>query len=1026
MFPEKTFFLKSNFSYFRFTIFLVFILLIISFSHAQEKKWIPKDSITIKKAIRLIEKNEGYNFFFNSKIIDPKKKVLLSNQVDIDTLVFQLISGSMLRYQIREKTIILFSSAEQNTASKRENIIANKSTKIRFRIVDIYTGKPLSGAVVSNPEKNIEEISGFDGMASIDYHQRIIENIFEINYLGYLPKDTIIKANLNRNELVEISMTPEILELSEVTINGGIKKRLEEVNRQKGFINTIQVLATGTKDRLPDQNIADAIQRMSGTIITRSYGEGNAIALRGTPISYSTIQFNGETLPATEVEGVRQVNVLGFGIDQIDNVHVVKTIRAEMDGDAIGGSVDLIPTFAKSQKLSIKSEFGSGYNNLSKGHNFTGMILLSKRFFNQRFGVKLGGNIYRTDNGRDRIEIAWDNKKLPTDESLYLIDNYNLRDLENERTRIGFNFSTDYNYKTDNKVSFHFLHNKLTDKEVRNRIRYRAFRGNYNNETLVNDATVERDLRDRTKARENVSFQLGNRHFIENWRFDSSLFYSKTKRLEDAIRATFLKEDIDLVFTNINTDFPQVTGDSENIENPSLYTLGSIRPVDQSSVVGENIAIELDVKKPVDIFLGRTKLKAGIKYRQMQHKKERNVLFFQNSETSSLNFSSVSNLIGAEEFMRGNLPFNYRIDTDRLITYFNSNPNEFIENSEELLRIESEFFSKAKEQVSAFFTSAKFKNKKWNFLVGFRIEHNTGEYTGNEIQINADDRITTIAPKTVKTEYIIPLPNFQLKYNINEKSQARFAFTFGYSRPDYNAISPVRIIDIPDNEVFLGNPNLKPVRSTNIDIAYEYYLGDIGVLSASGFYKRITDFNYRTFDRVVGNEWEDANLFTGFTLESFKNGKYANLFGVELNAQTRLKFLPGFLRYLTIIGNYSITTSKAIANQEVSFKLPGQAQSFGNIVLSYDRKRFSTGLALNYNAGYTFSIGDSRDIDQLFDSRYQLDFNISQKISKNFKVYVEAINITDQPLRGFTGNTSRVSELEVYSWWLRIGAGWKF
>ncbi len=993
---------------------------------SQDKDWIPKDSVTRKKAIRLIENNEGYHFFFNSKVVDTKKKVLLSDPVSMDELISQLVSGSNLNYQIKQQTIILFPAAAGSITSGEAYLFSGKSDKLVFKIFDLYTREPLAGAVISNKKKKIEEISELDGTASIDYNGGFEDTIFEIKYLGYKTKDILIKTKPKPNTLIEVVMEPDIEELGIVTVSGNLEKRLKEVNAQKNFINNIQVLAADTKDRLPDQNASEAIQRMSGATITRSYGEGNAIALRGTPISYSTVQYNGENLPATQVEGIRQVNLLGFGIDQIDNIHIVKTIRAEMDGDAIGGAVDLIPSFANSKELSIKSELGSGYNNLSKGYNVTGMVLLSKRFFNQQLGIKLGGNIYRTDNGRDRTEITWDDRDLPTGESVYLIDNYNFRDLENQRTRLGYNLSMDYRYGSESKLFFHLLYNSLTDKEVRNRLRYRAFRGDYINEIRVNGATIERDLRDRTKTRENISFQLGNRHFIDNWRFDSSFFYSKTDRSEEAVRATFSRDSIDLLFTDIHGDFPKVQGVSENEEDPSLYTLESFRPKDNISVIGENIAVKLDIKKRMRTTVGKLKIKGGIKYRHMHHKSVRNTSFFRNSGIEALNFSEVSNNVEKEKFMRGNLPFTHRIDTGRLINFFNNNPNEFREDIEESSRLASSFFSKVDEQVKAFFISAKLQRKKWVFLAGFRLEHNTAEYTGNEITFNEDESIAAVTPQIAKTNYTIPLPNFQLKYEINQKSQARFAFTFGYSRPDYNTITPTRIIDRADQNVFLGNPDLQPVRSANIDLAYEYYLGDIGVVSVSGFYKRITDFNYRRETSVTGNEWEDANLYTGYELETYENGKYANLFGLELNAQTRLKFLPGFLQYFTVMGNYSLTTSKAIVSPGVSFRLPGQAESFGNIVLSYDQKGFSTGLALNYNAGYTFSIGNTRDEDQLFDSRYQLDFNISQKINKNFRVYAEAINITDQPLRGFFGNSNQVSELEIYSWWVRAGIGWKF
>ncbi len=1011
---------------FRNLLVFLFFFYIVAATSQKNTDWLPKDSVSLKRAIRLIERNEPYHFFYNSNIIDRKHRVLLKPYTDLNQFLDELFLGTAITYRIREGTIILFEADNKTLADTEEQAISI----LRFNLFDKISEEPLLGALVQSRDRTISGVSGPDGTLTISFYPNARTMGFDISYLGYQAVDTLVALDAVTKS-ISVGLLPETVELSEVVVNARVKKRLKEVNAQKNAINQIQVLASDTKDRLPDQNMGEALQRMTGTTIGRSYGEGNTVAIRGTPVSYTTIQYNGENLPTAEIEGRRSTIVAGIGVDQSENIQLIKTKTPDKDGDAIGGSVNLIPVFSLSKELAMKAELGSGYNNLSKGYNLTGMLTLEKRYLADekypegKLGIKVGGNYYRTDNGRDRLEMDWDRKTLPDNSQPILINNYNLRDLQNERTRSGYNTSIDYKLKNNGRLYAHLMYNNLTDDEIRNRIRYRPLHGNYINETRVDSAKVERDVRDRSKIRKNTSVNLGIDSYIGNWKFDASFFYTKTDRSDESIRATFELDDVDLWLSEVNTDYPKVNGATLDLDDVSLYTFESIRPSDLRTVTGENLAFRIDLKKPINTFLGSAELQTGIKYRRLKNGRERWVSIYEDESGNPLNLSTVAIPVSDNDFMQGNLAFDSRIDSRGLIDYFNDNPAEFSVNQNRSTRVVSEFFTRAEEDIMAVYAMTTFKGKSWDVLAGLRLEKNRATYRANEV-VTDNDRSPVINAIERQKEYTVPLPNFQAKYELSEKSQARFALTFGFTRPEYNSVSPTRTIDIEDQEVFLGNPDLDPTRSLNLDLAYEYYLGDIGYVSASGFYKRITDFIYQTDRTVVGEEWDNADDFVGYELTSFENGEYANLWGLEITAQTRLNFLPGFLKYFSFSGNLSLTHSEAIAERGEVFRLPGQAQNFGNAILSYNKKGFSAGLAFNYIDDYTFSIGNNREEDFLFDSRYQIDANISQNIGKHFKIYAEGINLSNRPLRGFFGSDQRVSELEVYSWWLRFGVGYKF
>ncbi|GAB5476098.1 MAG: TonB-dependent receptor [Maribacter sp.] len=997
---------------------------------AQNRSWIPQDSISIQRAIQLIEKHEGYHFFYNSRLLEKDGTVLLKENASLQVLLAQLVAKTDLGFKVKDNTVILFKTFSEN------DTLAQQTTadfvRIGFRIFDSMSGELLPDALIRIKGKSIGSLTGSDGTTELELSKQAATNPYEISYLGYQTVDTLISLSHLAIGYHNIAMKSKSIELSEVVVNSTMRKRLQELNAQKNALNSIHVLAAQAKERLPDQNIGEALQRMSGTTITRSYGEGNTVAIRGTPISYSSVQYSGENLPSAQIEGRREVIISGIGLEQAENLTITKTITPDQDGDAIGGTVNLSPNFSNDEQLSIVGEIGSGYNRLSRGIGLNGRFQLSKRFYPSekfergRLGIKLGGNFDQAENGRDRIEVDWQNGLFAENPEQYLIRNYNLRDLQNRRTRLGYNVSTDYLYGRGHKAFVHFMYNNRTDREARNRVRYRMFTGNYSDATTVLGADVERDLRDRVKTRKNFALQIGNEMYLGNLKFNTSFFYSKTNRTDDALRTTFQYDDADLVLTRTSTNFPLVQGTDQDLDNVSLYNLESFRPSDLREVLSNTMLGRIDFEKPLETFLGPLSLEWGAKYKQLNNSNERSLTFYDVTGNNPLNFSSAAIARKGHPYFAGRLPFAYRIDRTAVEQYFTFNPSRFTENPTLSLTEQASFYSRTKENIMAAYLTFKVSRHDWDFLTGVRFETNRGTYRANEVLLAQVEGGNSVIPQEKKTNYSLVLPNFQVKHRFNDKSQARFALTTGYARPNYNEISPRRIIDVEDEEVILGNSDLKPAASTNIDLSYELYTDDIGSFSIGTFYKRITDFVYRTNTLTTGNEWQGAIASEGYQLTSYENGIKADLYGLEFNAQTRLKFLPGFLKYFSVIGNYSLTNSKANTVGDVSVRLPGQAENFGNLMLAYDKKGFSAAAALNYTDDYLFAIGVVRAEDLLVDSRYQLDVNVAQKLGKNLRIYAEFINLTNRPVRGFFGNKNRIRELETYSWWCRFGIGWKF
>ncbi len=127
-----------------------------------------------------------------------------------------------------------------------------------------------------------------------------------------------------------------------------------------------------------------------------------------------------------------------------------------------------------------------------------------------------------------------------------------------------------------------------------------------------------------------------------------------------------------------------------------------------------------------------------------------------------------------------------------------------------------------------------------------------------------------------------------------------------------------------------------------------------------------------------------------------------------------------------IYANYTYTESNADLPDRPDINLPGQAGNVGNFALTYEKYGFSGRISLNYHGSYIDEVGDDEDHDIYYDDHLQLDLSASQQIFGGLQFYLEAINLTDEPLRYYIGKDDRPIQREFYSWWMHAGLKYSF
>jgi TonB-dependent receptor len=276
-----------------------------------------------------------------------------------------------------------------------------------------------------------------------------------------------------------------------------------------------------------------------------------------------------------------------------------------------------------------------------------------------------------------------------------------------------------------------------------------------------------------------------------------------------------------------------------------------------------------------------------------------------------------------------------------------------------------------------------------------------------------------------KNNYVNFLPSVLYKFDVNDDLKLRASFTETLARPKYSALVPNVALDLDDEEIVIGNPDLTPTISYNFDLSADYYFKSIGLVSAGLFYKRIDDFivDQRTRGGYPG--YEDVN----FKITQAVNGGDADLFGVELAYQRDFGFIAPALKCVGFYGNYTYTNVKNFnfegRENETGLSLPGSPEHTANLSLYFEKKGFNLRLSYNYASAFIDEMGEHAELDRYYDAVNYMDLNAGYTFGKKVKctVYAEATNLLNQPLRYYQGTEERTMQAEYYG--VKANAGIK-
>jgi TonB-dependent receptor len=874
-------------------------------------------------------------------------------------------------------------------------------------VKDGTTGDNLAGATVVVRGSTLGSATNLQGVFSFSIAPG--EYDLHVRYIGYEEGTAKVTVVAGETAIVDVGLTTNSVELSGLEITGTLQGQARALNQQRAADNIKNIVAADQIGRFPDPNAAEALQRIPGVNIERDQGEGRYVLVRGLSPQFTNISVNGEQIPSPEAD-VRFVALDAIPADQLASMEVTKALTPDMDGDAVGGNVNLITRTAQSAKPSVNGSVLGGYNALMNQPNVQGSIMYGQRFgANEKLGVLVNTSYYQNQLGSDNWE------REPFDNEL------ELRDYQLTRTRTGLSGTFDYKLNRTSELYVRALYTRFTDREWRRRYIFKP-----------EDEEIEKQTKDRFEAQAITSVNVGGKHVLPGISIDYEAQYSYGEQDTPFDReATFIAGlPSDLTFSGGNYPGLDAPGYLDN----SAYEFDGFES-GNTLAKDQNITAKVNIGLPYSMGGTEGLLKFGGKYRA----KVKSYSITQNVYGARGDVPNLDAFEGGlldNSFLGGEYELSAPLDVNGVVRYFNSHPADFELEIEDKSIDEALESFEANENVTAAYVMARQQYEKLMLLGGVRFENTSVEYKSSDVVISPSGDLLEIRPVAGSSDYSFVLPQFHAKYTLGQFSNLRAALTWSYARPNFSQIVPSQEANLEDREATVGNATLQPVKAVNIDVLGEHYFGTVGIISGGFFYKQLDGFIYPKILYNSQYPLTGTPVATDIRVTQSQNGGTGNIYGFEFNVQRNLDFLPGALSGFNVYFNYTFTNSDAtIQNREEgeddpdateTIRLPGQARNVGNVALGYDYRKVSARLSANFNGEYLSEVGGSIEEDLYVANRIQLDFSANYSISSNFRVFAEFLNITNQPFEAYVGDKDTVIQKEYYSWWSRAGLKFNF
>lgn len=780
---------------------------------------------------------------------------------------------------------------------------------IRGTVIDDLTGETLIGVNVVIGGTMTGASTDLDGKFSI----RVAEGTYnvEATYISFA-KLTVSGVVVKADEVTvvgEVRLKPDAIQAGEVTITATRSRNNESAmaTMQKKSANVMDGISSQTFKKVGDGDAGAAIKRVTGVTVEG----GKYVFVRGLGDRYTKTTLNGMEIPGLDPDR-NSIQLDIFPTNLIDNLSVFKTFTPDLSGDFTGGSIDIITKdFADEKTSSFSASLG-----------YSPAMNMNSDFVSYE------------SSAADYLAFGNGSREIPIDRTIDLTalqfqDRAELADLTRQfdpvmgierKTSL---LNTSLGYSTANQVKkgeYTIGYNVALNYSLN----YKYYDDFVVSEYATSADSNRTDLQLSRKDSSEVGIEevFWSAFATTSVKKQNSSLSLSLMHLQNAVKQTSLTD-------GITTGFPegqplvlrkQVLYYNQRSISSALLTFKQYMP-DKNLELTFKTAPTLALNKEPDfrqtvfsiddqlatIKVGNGGLANRI-YRSLQEVSLGNRLDVKYNFNQWNGEKSVLRAGAAYTYKKRDFDiFTYKI-IDEKSNYPDLDPNDILQDdniydpaTRDGARVEGS------EQLNNIYTSSSSNAAAYamvelpitnifKIIGGVRVEKFTINYTGQRQVVNTSDDI--FDNERVLDELNI-LPSIGAVYEVAEDMNLRVNFSQTVARPSFKEKSAAEIVDALTGRTFIGNLALEQTNISNYDIRWEKYFTGGQLVSASLFYKDLTNpIELVAFDQTA------VDQFTP------RNSSRAQLFGFELDAKKNLGFISESLKQYSLGANFTYVYSQ--------------------------------------------------------------------------------------------------------------------
>lgn len=889
-----------------------------------------------------------------------------------------------------------------------------------------------------------------------------------VSYIGFEKLTKTVTVNSGSSTDLNLQLNVASQKQNVLVTAGSASAEVEAVNEERAADNLIQVMPTQILTNLPDRNLGDAISRMASVALTRNEGQDNFVGARGGEPRLTNTTVDGFNMPSQD-PGIREFDFFSVPPGIVGSVQLSKTLSANMDGDGIGGSINLVTkTASDAPTYQITALGGIGamggftpIENARPNANISGTW--GRRFgASKKLGFIIGGEYDFDGSGYNDVEPTPDEATLSSGQNVPWDDSQDLRTYMFHRPRYGVGGSFDYRIKPGSTIFLRYFYSFTRDSGDKSV--YSLYdntpglqsvdvtAGNYsggcagvsNGATVGPCTTPPRYYNQAEDARiYSDSIMLSGTHVLTktwySWSAAAGAGYFGDNPFESGNFTNTASTSSCQFNQSATTDYyvPQWTPACfDEINSPQNYAFTGTRlePGHEEQI---NIGVQGSGAVRWNLGGHSSTFEYGAKFRSM-HKYNNQYSTYYNyaGAGAGVPMSAFPNQLKQPNYYNGAYKDGYNVWFGAVQDYVNQHSTEFtFDNSDK--GVDPSNYGLV-EHIPAFYVmNTTDFSKGIRLILGLRAE-----ITSENVHNLAFDPNGNATPNRFSGSYYNLLPSASLRFNAGHDSYMRLIYARGVSRPEESELAEDVSWGVGGNGAYkytvsFGNPNLKAETGDDVDVLYEHYFKTFGVLSGGYFFKHLASPPVQ-INKVLNNYLPPGAPPSDqgtYLATYYDNAGSAWISGIELQYLQHWSNLPGFLGGLGMNANYSYIGSQTsgIAGRSDKPRLLENAPNLFNIGPTYNKGPLSMQMNVNYNGSsiyyYQYADGAPGGPQGPLGDNYnyphtQVDAQGSYALRPGLQLVVSGLNLTNEEFGFYYGSPKYDTQREFYHQTYMFGVKW--